>query len=101
MLTSRWENIDPKKEGRAARRLYRITPLGVQVAHANLARTCGWTGERRGKSGEDLRGCREPHCRSDLRVARRLTSWCARRLPAEFAENAAREWLAEQSQMEN
>jgi PadR family transcriptional regulator, regulatory protein PadR len=38
-LTSRWEDIDPRAEGRPARRYYRLTPNGIQLARAALART--------------------------------------------------------------
>ena len=31
-LTSRWEDVDPKKVGRPRQRLYRITPSGVARA---------------------------------------------------------------------
>jgi len=37
-LTSRWEDIDPRAEGRPARRYYRLTPDGVELAHSALAR---------------------------------------------------------------
>lgn len=37
LLTSAWEQIDPSVEGRPARRLYRMTPLGEQVTRAVLA----------------------------------------------------------------
>jgi DNA-binding PadR family transcriptional regulator len=37
-LTSRWEEIDPRAEGRPARRCYRLTPDGLQLAKAALAR---------------------------------------------------------------
>lgn len=35
-VTASWENIDPMKEGRPARRLYRLTPLGERCAKAEL-----------------------------------------------------------------
>jgi PadR family transcriptional regulator, regulatory protein PadR len=37
-LTSRWEEIDPRVEGRPARRYYRLTPDGIELARAVLAR---------------------------------------------------------------
>jgi PadR family transcriptional regulator, regulatory protein PadR len=37
-LTSRWEDIDPRAEGRPARRYYRLTPNGLALAQAALAR---------------------------------------------------------------
>ena len=37
-LTSRWEDIDPRAEGRPARRYYRLTPDGLELARAALAR---------------------------------------------------------------
>jgi PadR family transcriptional regulator, regulatory protein PadR len=37
-LESRWEDIDPRAEGRPARRYYRLTADGVQWAQAALAR---------------------------------------------------------------
>src|SRR5688500_11922245 len=37
-LTSRWEDIDPRAEGRPARRYYRLTPDGLELAQAALAR---------------------------------------------------------------
>jgi PadR family transcriptional regulator PadR len=37
-LTSRWEEIDPRTEGRPARRYYRLTSDGVGLARSALAR---------------------------------------------------------------
>jgi PadR family transcriptional regulator, regulatory protein PadR len=37
-LESRWEGIDPRTEGRPARRYYRLTPDGLELARAALAR---------------------------------------------------------------
>jgi PadR family transcriptional regulator PadR len=37
-LQSRWEDIDPRAEGRPARRYYRLTADGVRTAQAALAR---------------------------------------------------------------
>ena len=37
-LESRWEDIDPRVEGRPARRYYRLTGSGVQSARAALER---------------------------------------------------------------
>jgi PadR family transcriptional regulator, regulatory protein PadR len=37
-LTSRWEDIDPRTQGRPARRYYRLTPEGLELARAALAR---------------------------------------------------------------
>jgi PadR family transcriptional regulator len=37
-LESRWEEIDPRAEGRPARRYYRLTPDGLELARAALAR---------------------------------------------------------------
>jgi DNA-binding PadR family transcriptional regulator len=37
-LTSRWEEIDPRVEGRPARRYYQLTPDGMELARAALAR---------------------------------------------------------------
>jgi DNA-binding PadR family transcriptional regulator len=37
-LTSRWEDIDPRTQGRPARRYYRLTPEGLELARATLAR---------------------------------------------------------------
>lgn len=35
---SRWEDIDPRREGRPARRYYRLTAGGVESARAALSR---------------------------------------------------------------
>jgi DNA-binding PadR family transcriptional regulator len=37
-LASRWEEIDPRTEGRPARRYYRLTPDGMELARSALAR---------------------------------------------------------------
>lgn len=37
-LTSRWEDVDPRTEGRAPRRYYRLTASGGQLAQDALAR---------------------------------------------------------------
>lgn len=37
-LASSWEQIDPREQGRPARRYYRLTGNGVQAARAALAR---------------------------------------------------------------
>jgi PadR family transcriptional regulator, regulatory protein PadR len=37
-LTSRWEDIDPRVEGRPARRYYQLTPDGLELARSALAR---------------------------------------------------------------
>jgi PadR family transcriptional regulator PadR len=37
-LESRWEEIDPRVEGRPARRYYRLTPDGMELARSALAR---------------------------------------------------------------
>ena len=37
-VESRWEDIDPRAEGRPARRYYRLTAAGVESARAALAR---------------------------------------------------------------
>ena len=37
-LSSRWEDIDPRAEGRPARRYYQLTPDGLGLARAALAR---------------------------------------------------------------
>ncbi len=37
-LESRWEDIDPEKEGRPRRRYYRLSSEGVEHASAALAR---------------------------------------------------------------
>jgi PadR family transcriptional regulator PadR len=37
-LESRWEDVDPRAEGRPARRYYRLTGSGAQEAHDALAR---------------------------------------------------------------
>lgn len=37
-LASHWEDIDPRREGRPARRYYRLTAAGVGSARASLAR---------------------------------------------------------------
>ena len=37
-LESRWEEVDPRTEGRAARRYYRLTASGVEQAQEALAR---------------------------------------------------------------
>ena len=42
-LTSRWEEIDPRAEGRPARRYYQLTPDGLELARAALARAYGVT----------------------------------------------------------
>jgi PadR family transcriptional regulator, regulatory protein PadR len=40
-LTSRWEEIDPRAEGRPARRYYRLTPDGLELSRSALARAYG------------------------------------------------------------
>jgi hypothetical protein len=40
-LESRWEEIDPRAEGRPARRYYRLTPDGLELARSALARAYG------------------------------------------------------------
>ena len=37
-LSSRWEDVDPRTEGRAARRYYRLTGSGAEQARDALAR---------------------------------------------------------------
>ena len=37
-LSSRWEDVDPRTEGRAARRYYRLTASGAEQARDALAR---------------------------------------------------------------
>jgi PadR family transcriptional regulator PadR len=37
-LSSRWEDINPRTEGRPARRYYQLTPDGLELAQAALAR---------------------------------------------------------------
>ena len=37
-LESRWEDIDPRAEGRPARRYYRLTGTGAQAAQVALSR---------------------------------------------------------------
>ena len=37
-LRSRWEDIDPRTEGRPARRYYQLTSDGLELARAALAR---------------------------------------------------------------
>jgi PadR family transcriptional regulator, regulatory protein PadR len=37
-LESRWEDIDPREQGRPARRYYRLTPDGMELARSGLAR---------------------------------------------------------------
>ena len=37
-LTSRWEDINPRTEGRPARRYYQLTTDGLEFARAALAR---------------------------------------------------------------
>lgn len=37
-LSSRWEDVDPRAEGRPPRRYYRLTADGVQAARTALAR---------------------------------------------------------------
>jgi PadR family transcriptional regulator PadR len=37
-LESRWEEINPRAEGRPARRYYRLTPDGMELARSVLAR---------------------------------------------------------------
>ncbi len=36
-LESRWEEVDPKREGRPRRRYYRLTPDGAELARTALA----------------------------------------------------------------
>jgi DNA-binding PadR family transcriptional regulator len=40
-LASRWEDVDPRAEGRPARRYYRLTADGVELARGALARAYG------------------------------------------------------------
>ena len=42
-LTSRWEEIDPRAEGRPARRYYRLTSDGMELARSALARAYSGT----------------------------------------------------------
>ena len=35
-LNSHWEDVDPQKEGRPRRRLYRVTPTGAAKARAAM-----------------------------------------------------------------
>jgi PadR family transcriptional regulator PadR len=44
-LRSRWEDIDPRAEGRPARRYSQLTPDGLQLARAALARV--WSARAR------------------------------------------------------
>jgi PadR family transcriptional regulator PadR len=44
-LTSRWEEIDPRVVGRPARRYYQLTPDGLELARAALARA--WSASAR------------------------------------------------------
>ena len=37
-VESHWEDIDPRKEGRPARRYYRLTSSGLEFAQSALAR---------------------------------------------------------------
>ena len=37
-VESRWEEVDPREEGRPARRYYRLTASGVSLAREALAR---------------------------------------------------------------
>ena len=37
-LQSRWEEVDPKREGRPRRRYYQLTPDGAELARTALAR---------------------------------------------------------------
>jgi PadR family transcriptional regulator, regulatory protein PadR len=37
-VESRWEDVDPRAEGRPARRYYRLTSAGVEYARSALAR---------------------------------------------------------------
>ena len=37
-VTSRWEDVDPRSEGRPARRYYRLTSEGAELARDALAR---------------------------------------------------------------
>jgi DNA-binding PadR family transcriptional regulator len=37
-LVSRWEDVDPREAGRAARRYYRLTSDGIEQARTALAR---------------------------------------------------------------
>jgi PadR family transcriptional regulator PadR len=37
-VTSRWEEVDPRSEGRPARRYYRLTSEGAELARDALAR---------------------------------------------------------------
>src|SRR3954466_12475357 len=46
-LRSRWEDIDPRTEGRPARRYYRLTAEGAQAARSALERAHRATAVRR------------------------------------------------------
>ena len=46
-LQSRWEDIDPRSEGRPARRYYRLTAEGARAAQAALARALRPSSSRR------------------------------------------------------
>jgi PadR family transcriptional regulator PadR len=43
-MESRREEIDPRAEGRPARRYYRLTPDGMELARSALARVYSATG---------------------------------------------------------
>jgi PadR family transcriptional regulator, regulatory protein PadR len=43
-LTSRWEDVDPREQGRPRRRYYQLTPDGTALARNALARS--YTGRR-------------------------------------------------------
>ena len=43
-LESRWEEIDPRAEGRPARRYHRLTTDGMELARGALARAYGSSG---------------------------------------------------------
>jgi DNA-binding PadR family transcriptional regulator len=47
-VQSRWEDIDPKVEGRPARRYYRLTAAGAQAARTALAEAYQSNPARRG-----------------------------------------------------
>jgi len=40
-IEAEWEDVDPSQQGRPRRRLYKMTGLGQQVAHAELRRAIG------------------------------------------------------------
>ena len=90
-LQSRWEDIDPRVEGRPARRYYRLTADGVESARAALA--SGLPSRRIRRSSSPFRD-RHDHAPGGPWCCR-VVELAARVLPTEQRHRYALEFIAE------